>query len=925
MKLSRLWLAFSFFATTASAQNFGGNPPGKWAQVNTEAVRVIFPVGMDSIAQRVATLTRHLQRDSTYNLRLRKINLVLQTNTTVSNAYVSLAPYRSEFYLMAPQNAFELGGINWADNLVVHEWRHVQQYNYFNRGLARVASVFLGQEGRALLNAAAVPDWFFEGDAVWNETRVTPQGRGRMPLAFSGYKSLYFDGKDYSYMKLRNGSLKHFVPDHYDLGYLLVAYGAEKYGNDFWSKVTADASGFRPLFYPLQGAVKKYSGIPFRQFVKDAFSFYQDQWSREKKGAEINWLSKENNYRTDYLFPYADEQGGIIALRQSSKSNPAFVHIAPDGTEKRIAAQDITLDRYFSYRNGKIVYAGYYPDARWSNREYNNIVVLDVADGSKRKISSQQRYFSPDISADGTKIIAVEMQTTGASNLVMLDANGQRLRTISGQAGEVFSQPKFSDDANTVFVAVRDGKGRMSLRAYFVPKEVMQKTLVPFGNYIIGFPVVKGDTITVTASSGTRDDVYAWLQQSGKLYHVASYPAGLYQSAFSGGKLVASAVTASGYRLAVLQPRWKEVRSPEPLQDLYVNKALDSAVNINNIPTERFSYTKYGKFAHPFNFHSWRPYYDPPEYSFTVYGQNVLNTIASELAYTYNENENSHAASANLVYGGTYIQPFAGVNHTWNRRLVFTPDTVATWNELEWLAGLQLPLELTGGKMFRYLNLAASYHSTNINFTGANKNLFRGTDVNYLQGRIAFSSQIQRAAQHIYPHLAFTMQLQGRNALNLDAQQFLASGSVFLPGLFKTHSLVFSAAWQGRDTMRQYSFTNNFPFSRGYHGGRDFPRMWKVAGNYHFPLFHPDWGFGNIVFFQRVRANAFLDFTRVKSLRTGLLTDFASAGGELFFDTRWWNQLPVSFGIRYSRLENGATLGLAANQWELILPVDLIR
>lgn len=925
MRQVKLLLVFIFLSLVATSQNFGGNPPGKWAQVNTDTVRVIFPIGLDSIAQRVATLAHHLQRDTTYKHRYKKISIVLQNNATVSNAYVSLAPYRSEFYLTPPQNAFELGSLSWADNLIVHEWRHVQQYNYFNRGLASVAGAILGEEGRALFNAIAVPDWFFEGDAVWGETKYTRQGRGRLPLAFSGYKSLLSAGKDYSYMKLRNGSLKDMVPNHYDLGYLLVAYGAEKYGHDFWAKVTADASAFKPLIYPLQGAVKKHAGISYKQFVNDAFAYYENQWKNEEKGSAIDWLSKENNYRTDYLFPYSDEQGNIIALKQSSKSNPAFVRISNNGKEDRIAAQDITLDRYFSYRNGRIVYAAYNPDARWTNREYSNIVLLDVNSGAKKKLTTKSKYFSPDISVDGKRIIAVSMQPSGKSDLVILDENGAAVRTIESQAGEVFSQPKFSADDNSVFVVIRNGKGLMSLVKYILRKDLVAKTIVPFGNHVIGFPVVNGDTVTFTATTKNRDDVYAWVETNYKLYHLASYPAGLYQSALANNKLISSAFTASGYRLGTVTANWKEVDAPPAVTDLYVDKALDSKTDITAVASQRFSFRQYSKLAHPFNFHSWRPYYDPPEYSFTVYGQNVLNTIATELAYTYNENENSHSASGNLIYGGTLIQPFVGLNHTWNRSLALTPDTVANWNEMEWIAGLQLPLELTGGKMYRYLNLSASYHSSDINFTGSNKNLFKATDIRYVQGRITFTSQLQKAAQQIFPKFAFTGLLQMRTSTNVHARQFLASGSLYLPGLFKTHSIVVSAAYQGRDTMRRYGFTNNFSFSRGYDGGVDFPRMWKIGGNYHFPLVHPDWGFANLVYFQRIRANAFTDLTQVKSLRTGAVFDFQTVGGEVYFDTKWWNQLPVTFGIRYSRLQNGGLLGLAPNQWEFILPVDLIR
>ena len=177
-------------------------------------------------------------------------------------------------------------------------------------------SVLFGENGRALANSASIPDWFFEGDAVYNETLLSEQGRGRLPLFFNRYKSLFNDNRHYSYMQLRNGSLRHYIPGHYELGYLLVAYGREKYGDDFWKKVTHDAAAFKPLFYPLQGAVKRYAGINYNQFVKDAFAFYQAQWSKEDAKKNIEWITKtQKNNVVNYKYPYSVEDGSLIVLK----------------------------------------------------------------------------------------------------------------------------------------------------------------------------------------------------------------------------------------------------------------------------------------------------------------------------------------------------------------------------------------------------------------------------------------------------------------------------------------------------------------------------------------------------------------------------------------------------------------------------------
>jgi len=101
--------------------------------------------------------------------------------------------------------------------------------------------------------------------------------------------------------------------------------------------------------------------------------------------------------------------------------------------------------------------------------------------------------------------------------------------------------------------------------------------------------------------------------------------------------------------------------------------------------------------------------------------------------------------------------------------------------------------------------------------------------------------------------------------------------------------------------------------------------MWRYSLNYHFPLFYPDRGIGNIVYFLRVRGNAFYDDMTLKSLRTGRKINLRSAGMEIYFDTKWWNQQSVSFGVRYSRLLDTDLFVQKPNpnRFEFIMPLNL--
>ena len=921
-----VFLAFVFFAYTCHAQNFGGNPGRiKWQQINTPNARVIFPKGNDSLAQRIATLTGHIaaKHRATVGGKLHKTSIVLQQYNTLSNGYVQLAPWRSEFYLTPPQNPFELGSMNWAGNLAIHEFRHIQQYSNNNVGLSRVARIVLGEQGQALFNAIAVPDWFFEGDAVWNETALSQQGRGRLPNFFNAYKSLAPAGKNYSWMKLRNGSLKSFVPNHYDLGYLLVAYGREKYGDSVWTAITRDAAAFKGVFYPLQKAVLRHTGINYQTFRENAFAFYRQQWQAEA-GAPPQWLTpvRKNNV-VDYKYPYPAGDSAFIVLRSSLNEIPRFEKHSADGrTVQKIAVKAIGFDDYYSYRNNLIVYSAYQPDTRWANRDYSVITVLDVLNGQSRTITSKTKYYAPDINAAGNQVVAIDVQPGNPSQIHILNMDGEVQQRFSAGSGLFYSHPKFLPGGN-ILVAARQESGAMGWLLWNVAENSHRWLTQPV-NRVIGFPQVQGDTVLFTASAGKNDALFMLDVQTGTETLVAGYLTGVYQGFISQGSITASVFTADGYRLASFAPAKKTVS--QQLQDLYTPASLAGEENITALPTANFPVSKYRKTFRLFNFHSWQPEVSDPEYSFLVLGDNVLNTLSSQVRYTYNRNERSSRLGYTGVYGGWFVQPFLNVQQTWGRGAVLNADTTLFYNQTEAGFGLQLPLNMSGGKMYRNLNLSTSINTETVRWNGYAKGRYRDLDFNYWNIRLSYSMQIQRAIQHIYPRFALTLLGDYRSIINnYTASQYLLSGSLYLPGLLRSHNLVLTAAYQGRDTMNQYLFSSAFPFSRGY-SAVNFPRQFRVGVNYHFPLFYPDWGFGNMLYFRRVRANVFYDFTQGKSLRTGATYPFSTVGSEVYFDLKVWNQLPVSFGVRYSRLLDREFRGATyPNVWELILPVNLIQ
>ncbi len=920
-----------FISLEAHSQQFGGNPPTiKWNQINTPAARIIFPQQLDSSATRVSNIISYLNRSTqnTIGIKQRKINLVLQNQTTISNAYVGLGPFRSEFFLTPLQNSFELGSLPWADQLAIHEFRHVQQYNNFNVGLSNLLRIVFGDEGQALANNAAIPNWFFEGDAVFNETNVSRQGRGSLPFFYKDYRSLWQEGKNYNWMKLRNGSYKDFVPDHYALGYLLVAYGREKYGDEFWKNVTHDAAAYKGLFYPFQKAIKKYSGKNYVEFRNDALNYFKNRFDEkdQKNTSHKKFLNEE--------FPSFTDGNTIVYVRSDYKHIPAFV-IKNGNSEKKIRVKDVSLDNYFSYNNGKIVYASYHPDTRWGYRDFSDLRILDIATGDQRSLTNHTKYFSPDISKDGNTVVAVQVSTNGRSTLQLLNvADGSIKSSIPNPDNLFYTYPKFY--ADKIISAVRNTSGQMSL-ALINSANGNTEYLTPFSYNVIGFPTVFNDTIYFSASNREDDKLFAYSISNKKIFILQSKQMqngiGYYQPSVNENRITWTSFTANGYKL---QQANKIDISFNPV-DTNSLKSLTSSFGISSlnktnsnllysVPHDNLPVSKYHKSFGLLNFHSIQPLADDPEYSFTLVSENILNTLQSQVAFTYNRVEQWKRIGFNAVYGAFFPHLSAGIDYTIDRRGRYHGKTVY-WNELEPHGGFNIVLNLSKGRSLTFLNTGSNYVYNQSNFKGPYKDTLGKTSYSYINNFFTISNQIQKAKQNIFPRFAQSLSLGYKRALtNFKGSQFVANATLYLPGFLTNHNIVINTAYLKKDTIGQLNFSSSFPFSRGYQA-ENLHEMIKWGANYHLPLFYPDAGFANIVYFLRIRANLFYDHTRVNDFFTNgrpFSANFRSTGAELYFDTKWWNEASVNFGIRYSYLlDNDRFGGTGSSRWELILPVNI--
>ncbi|MFN6375586.1 MAG: hypothetical protein ACK4YD_10490, partial [Chitinophagia bacterium] len=498
-------------------------------------------------------------------------------------------------------------------------------------------------------------------------------------------------------------------------------------------------------------------------------------------------------------------------------------------------------------------------------------------------------------------------------------------KNFSSGKDNFYSYPVFSLDDKKVYVIARKPDGASSILSLDLFSGT-ETALMPFVNAPMSFLRMKQDQLIFTISQGNANEIRQLDLLNGTQRVLSRNLTGSYGGDLhvDGNKLVYGSPTADGNQIFV-----KELASnsqlPSPISEFPIPSSQFPAFGRQaNSQLPAFGRQAISQLHHPINIHSWRPFYEQPEWSFTLYGENILNTVQSQYSYTYNENEGSHRVGADFAVGVMYPWITGGASYTMDRSYRDSSRSIQ-WNEWNGYTGLRLPLNFTFGKWYRNLDLSLRLNGVSLNYQ--NKNSVSPTDrfVSYLQQQVSWSMQTQQAVQQIYPRFAFLTRFNNRTSLGkTDAKQFLYTAQLYLPGVGRNHSLALAYHYQQRDTLGQYNYSNAMPMARGYQTF-NYPRMWRYSMNYHFPILYPDLGVGNIVYFLRVRGNAFYDDMTLKSLRTGRKINLRSAGLEVYFDTKWWNQQNVSFGVRYSRLLDTDLFVQKPNpnRFEFIMPLNL--
>ena len=915
-----------FVVVDMHAQRLGYLPSKtKWHQLRDDSLRVIFPEGEEETARRVASLMLKLAEADPIvtDGRYKPISVVLQPQTNVSNGYVGLAPYVSEFYIQPNENPFELGSLPWADLLALHEYRHVQQVNAVNTGFSHIIKVVFGDLAFSGMYGLAIANWLREGDAVKTETKWSTQGRGRLSRFTLPFREKCKEEEPWNYYKLRNGSYKIYTPDHYPLGYLMQQYGSLVFGEATWDTIFSVAPRMKPIYDAFSGTVKRYYGKSNSNLYRDAMEYYCAAWKADQE-SEVTYPLvplPEKNLRSaffDMTYPDVDTIGNIYCVITTFDSTSAIYKMEPDGTRKKIVSQGFQHDTHFDYCNNRLVWTESRIDPRWIRKDKNVIVVYDVDSGKKKDINPSKGYFMPSFDASGSKITALHVDLEGNYNLQILDAvSGEVIHTLPNNENLYLGYPIFSEDTQYVISTARNKEGKMCL----VEQNINTGTITQITKYgfaILGRPVLVGQWIFLTTSLDELDQVYAVDKNDGVFYRVSGGNRAHYDPAWDPmlNEIVASEYTITGKKLIRVpneKSQWQKTTIVDTVK--FVPEASGRNLLAEADTSRSFEIKKYSPWSNVINLHSWIVTADDPVWGIELRSDDIMSNVTMAAGYEYNRNNKVYGPYFDARLGMWFTELDFGFSRLEKRVTDIDGSKYQSINE-ELYGGVTLPFNFTPGVYNQVLNLSTTYNA-GVYRQNPKQNETDNLKYDYVGYRLLLINSRRKAHRQPNPswgqrlNLSFTHQISG-----VTIAQFLGRLDLALPSFKPSNYVLLTGEY-----LSQNLDTGSLQLGSIYGGARGFNKPdaeenYRIGITYGFPLAYPDLGLANVLYTRRIRLQPFFDMAYTSDPKSSS-SILKSAGAELLVDFEFAN---ITIGFRFSRLLSG--YDGTPNRFEFFIPAQ---
>ncbi len=907
----------------AQYYSWGADPTSlKWQNIRTPYVRLIYPDTIDALARRTLTYIDAAKEDISHGFThpALKIPFIMHPENFSSNGLVMWLPKRIEF-LTSP--AVDSYSMPWLKQLAAHEYRHAVQYNNLNRGVVRVLSYPLGEQGSAL-GLLFLPLYIIEGDAVMCETQMSSFGRALQPSFTMAYRAI---GRDM--LDRRNldrwfcGSYLGYTPDHYELGYQAVSYAYTYLGDNVWDRVAAYGVRNPYVIATVSTALNKYYDINSAKLVRAAFTNLFDHWdslpARENSTEVIATIDTTNYTTYSHPMPYGSK-GDIVSLKEDYVHPSRFVLHKASGDEERIAYTGNVSTRP-SLGEKYVWWSEYRRSTLFDQRVNSQLCYMNIEDGKPHAVRKLRNVLYPTVIDESNGHIAyVEYLPNGQYSIIEIEIDlnskgrdtGYReiSRTPILFPTEVHGLAWDDQSRELYFIATDDSGMWLGARDKNIAGGFRQ---LQKGAYITLSDLrANGGKLYYGSIESGYDELHSFDIATGTECRITESTYGSFDASQpKDGYIYATTYDRHGYHLAKLKSddNFGEVEHETLPQNIVNPERVDwDLINLDLIkytPADSIAShanhkaRRYNKAIKIINAHSWMPVATNPfelseenrlyvSAGATIMSQNLLSTAEGYASYGYNSIEGS-LWNMGLIYGGLGVDLEVEATYGGNQ-VVYDPFQIATPHQQTYYSvstKATLPLTFSGGYRTRQLWMSALWNYTNglvldldrIEFDAETGTLSSTSKIGFSEGLqkmsmgIGYYNIAKSAMRDLATPSGYSVSVN--YALSPSEENFsdllVLYGKLYTRGFAPYNSFSIEACYQNAIGGYKYNGINLLSFQsaallpEGFSSGDIINNHYTATSlDYQFPIWYPEGGIGSILYFRRVRLGAGFDAARFK-------------------------------------------------------------
>jgi hypothetical protein len=497
-----------------------------------------------------------------------RTEIVVSDDVDDANGSATPIPYNTiRVFAVAPSSFSVLQDYrDWVREVVEHEYTHILHLDRVGGVPAAFNAVF----GKLWVPNAFLPLFLIEGLAVTNESGGDP-GAGRNGSAlFDMYaRAIALEGPFPSIDQAANQFLEWPVGNvPYLLGGRFVGFLQSRYGAESIAGFSADQGAAIWPWAPSWAGARWFGGKEFPELwaeyaaAERAYALGRQAWVRTRPvTAPVRLTSRGGLVDTPRFSP----DGRFVAYQSRNLDDkPGLRRVTLAGKDLgRVTVMDANGTLALRSPREALVAIG---EVHHEFRVYDDLWLVDLESGSRRRLTRGARTSDPDVSADGRTAVYVRHTGGGTMALVRRALDGGPEEVLYAHGGAQVFMPRISRDGRVAFELHEGGRRDIAVWKDGQVERVTDDDALDTGPAW----TPDGRFLLFASDRGGIFNLYAWESATGAVKQVTNVELGAFEPDVSAdGKTIAFVTySRAGYDVATIpldEATWMEpLPAPPP-------------------------------------------------------------------------------------------------------------------------------------------------------------------------------------------------------------------------------------------------------------------------------------------------------------------------------------------------------------------------